>query len=121
MTIDNSGASVIPYVPNRPPAAPQPEGSDVDEIMQDPRPERPSQVEVSETLGRRILVHASEAGTVVAEQLVAQREVTVSSPRSSHASRKSEKFEQSKPLSTALPAQSATLRRRPSRQRQPRL
>ena len=36
-------------------------------------------MEVSETLGRRILVHASEAGTVVAEQLVAQREITVSS------------------------------------------
>jgi hypothetical protein len=81
MTIDNSGASVIPYVPNPPPAAPQPEGAEVDEIMQDPRPERPSRVEVSETLGRRILVHASEAGTVVAEQLVAQREVTVSSPQ----------------------------------------
>jgi hypothetical protein len=81
MSVDNSGAAVIPFVPNPPPAASQPEWSVVDEIMQERQPERPSQVEVSETLGRRILVHSSEAGTVVAEQLVAQREVSVSSPQ----------------------------------------
>ena len=47
----------------------------VDDIMQDR-----VQVEASETLCRRILAQADESGAVVAEQLVARREITVSTP-----------------------------------------
>jgi hypothetical protein len=53
----------------------------VDDIMQDSQSQQAFQVEVSETLCRQTMVHASEAGAVVAEQLVAQREISVSSPQ----------------------------------------
>ena len=81
MPLDSNESALVPYVPNPPPAVPQPERSVVDDIMEDPPSQRPSQVEISETLSRRTLVHASEAGAVVAEQLVAQREISVSSPQ----------------------------------------
>ncbi len=77
MSVDSNVAHLIPYVPDSPPAAvPQPEQPENDEAM----PDR-CQVEVSEALCRRILVRASESGEVVAEQLVAQREVSVSTPQ----------------------------------------
>ena len=75
MTVDS--ADLVPFVPHPAPAAqPQPEYSVVDEIMQDR-----VRLEASETLCRRTLAQADESGAVFAEQLVARREVTVSTPQ----------------------------------------
>lgn len=81
MPLDPAEAQLVPYVPIPPPAVPHPEGSELDDMDEDPEPQGPSQVEVSETLCRRTMVRASKAGTVVAEQRVSQREVSVSSPQ----------------------------------------
>ncbi len=77
MPLDSNVAHLIPYVPNSAPAVvSQPEQQVVDEVMEDR-----VQVEASETLGRRIVVKASDAGAVVAEQLVSRREISVSTPQ----------------------------------------
>ena len=53
-------SSFLTY-PSHPPLS---EGSELDDMDEDPEPQGPSQVEVSETLCRRTMVRASKAGTV---------------------------------------------------------
>ena len=105
MPLDSNVGSAIPYLPNPPPAAPQPEGSVVDEIMQDPQPQRPFQAS-------EICVGGPwSTPAKPAQWLVAQRDTP---PRSRLASRRRVKSELSKLFLPALPAQSATLVRPPS-------
>ena len=114
MKVDDS-AALVPHVPLPPPAVqPLPEYSVVDDIMQDR-----VQVEASETLCRRILAQADESGAVVAEQLVARREITVSTPMEQFSASEERQVRQLEAVINGSSGSSSSSSRSPSETPQP--